>query len=25
MPGELVAGPTVGPAASFIKFIQLVR
>jgi Flp pilus assembly protein TadG len=25
MPGELVAGPTVGPAASFIKYIQLVR
>jgi Flp pilus assembly protein TadG len=24
-PGELVAGPTVGPAASFIKYIQLVR
>jgi Flp pilus assembly protein TadG len=25
MPGELIAGSTVGPAASFIKFIQLVR
>jgi len=24
-PGELVAGPSVGPAASFIKYIQLVR
>jgi hypothetical protein len=24
-PGELIAGSTVGPAASFIKYIQLVR
>jgi Putative Flp pilus-assembly TadE/G-like len=24
-PGELIAGPAVGPAASFIKYIQLVR
>ena len=25
IPGELVAGPNVGPAASFVKYIQLVR
>ena len=25
IPGELIAGATVGPAASFIKYIQLVR